>query len=442
MSSNIFFFFCLSQTNWQQYIYKIYNEEEKRQYHIADDKNSSEIWGCGTVNNFKWELLHLWQPPGKQKGCTDSSTSWLSVKLLAVQFCAKTGTFNQSSLAGWLSRTRNFEAPRMLNGASAHVPLFRFFEGSTQVTGTGSTNWRSTNRDVLIRPFLDYLAGSHTRTRCRLFWIWPAATYRMPLFLWILDCHPTIHGPIDTGTNLGQHLRARRGLHVAPWFIHSTGDNAVRNCRPLSQHGDTEVGKEAPLIKVRVPHEILQPKPGTTHFIFDNHYTVLTDDELLREVTGPRIIRAVSWNTCKKYKSIRTQNMKNFNPLVTIHILNRCWWARKLTCKEQNDKTSPRSGRLLIHDRSSCRCSCAKDWYSARPASISLPLTHPISRSPSRSKPNRWKGAWLSPPVMIAGQKQLIPCPMLDRAATFDSAEFVNSSRNFRVSWWNFPRKN
>ena len=40
----------------------------------------------------------------------------------------------------------------------------------------------------------------------------------------------------------------------------------------------------------------------------------------------------------------------------------------------------------------------------------------------------------MSPPILTAGQKQPILCPMLDRGATVDSTEFVNSSRNIGAS--------
>ena len=123
--------------------------------------------------------------------------------------------------------------------------------------------------------------------------------------------------------------------------------------------------------------------------------------------------------------------------MVTIHTLNRCWPARKPACEEQNDRTSPTSGRLLLEDRSICRCSWIKDWYSARQASISLPLIHPRSRSPSNRRPSRCSGARSSLPMMIAGQKQLNPSPILERAATAESSEFVNSSKNLRRSRWN-----
>ena len=126
---------------------------------------------------------------------------------------------------------------------------------------------------------------------------------------------------------------------------------------------------------------------------------------------------------------------KGFSFLLTIHTLNRCW--RKPACEEENDRTSPTLGRLLVEDCSSCRCSWTKDWYSARQASLSLPLIHARSQSPSSKRPSLCSSAWSSPPMMIAGQKQLNHGPILERAATVDSTEFVNSSRNIRASLWN-----
>ena len=127
----------------------------------------------------------------------------------------------------------------------------------------------------------------------------------------------------------------------------------------------------------------------------------------------------------------------NIIALVAIYTLNRCCRARKPACEEQNDRTSPMSGRLLVEDRSSCRCSWTKDWYSDRQPSISLPFTHPRSNRPSSRRPNKWSGAWSSPPMMIAGQKQLKPCPIFERAATVESTEVVNCSKKLRASRWN-----
>ena len=136
------------------------------------------------------------------------------------------------------------------------------------------------------------------------------------------------------------------------------------------------------------------------------------------EATGPRTIRAVSWTSWNNETSyFRLKRSQSFTILVKIHTLNRCWRARKPACKEQNDRTSPTSGRFLVEDRSSCRCSWTKDWFSARQASTSLILIHPLYKSASNKRPSRCSGAWSSPPMMIAGQKQLSPCPILERAA-------------------------
>ena len=160
--------------------------------------------------------------------------------------------------------------------------------------------------------------------------------------------------------------------------------------------------------------------------------------DLSPEAIGPRTVRAVSWNTWNNKTSyFRLKRSQSFSILVTIHTLNRCWRARKPVCKEQNDRTSPTSGRLLVEDRSSCRCSWTKDRYSARQVSISLPLIHPRTKSPSNKRPSICSGAWLSTTMTIAGQKQLNPCPIMEQAATVDNTEFVKSSRNLRASGWN-----
>ena len=156
------------------------------------------------------------------------------------------------------------------------------------------------------------------------------------------------------------------------------------------------------------------------------------------EVIGPRTIRVVWWNTWKnKTIYFRLERSQGSTILATIHTLNRCWRARKPACEEQNDRTSPKSGWFLVEDRSSCRCSWTKNKCSARQASMSPPLIHPRSKSTSNKKPRRCSGAWLSPPIRIAGQKQLKPCPILERAATVDSTDVVNSSTNLRASRWN-----
>ena len=109
--------------------------------------------------------------------------------------------------------------------------------------------------------------------------------------------------------------------------------------------------------------------------------------------------------------------------------------------EEQNDRTSSVSVRLVVYDHSSCRCSCTKDWYSALHASTSLPLVQPVSQSPSKSFLNSWKGATSCPPTIIAGQKQLIPCPMTDLEATVDRIQFTNSPRKQRASRRNSVRR-
>ena len=92
------------------------------------------------------------------------------------------------------------------------------------------------------------------------------------------------------------------------------------------------------------------------------------------------------------------------------------------------------SGRLLVDDNSSCRCSCTNDWYSAVHVSSSLPLVHPFSKIPSKSLLNICKKATSCPPIKIALQKQLKPCHMSNLGATVENRQFTNSSGKRRAS--------
>ena len=97
---------------------------------------------------------------------------------------------------------------------------------------------------------------------------------------------------------------------------------------------------------------------------------------------------------------------------------------RNQPVQSRKKRTSPTSGRLLVDDRSSCCCSSTKDWYSARQTSTSLPLFQPFSGSPSKNLLKSWKGATSSPPITMARQKQLLPCPMTDLEATVERTQF------------------
>ena len=117
-----------------------------------------------------------------------------------------------------------------------------------------------------------------------------------------------------------------------------------------------------------------------------------------------------------------------------IHTSSKRRRARKPACKDQNGRTSPTSGGLLVEDHSSCRCSWTKNFYSAQQTSISLLLIRSRSNTPSNKRPSRCSGARSFAPMKMAGQKQLKPCPILERAATVHSTDLVNSSRNLRAS--------
>ena len=136
-----------------------------------------------------------------------------------------------------------FKPPRQLRRAPADPSLLRFSWRNTQTAGAGSTNTRSADRNLLNPSLFKYAGDPHPTSRCRMFWGRPDTSHRIPIILWIFDYLSTIHSPFDTYTKLSNHLRAGLSLHVAPWFLHSTGSNAVRDHRRLSQHRDTEVRK-------------------------------------------------------------------------------------------------------------------------------------------------------------------------------------------------------
>ena len=72
------------------------------------------------------------------------------------------------------------------------------------------------------------------------------------------------------------------------------------------------------------------------------------------------------------------------------------------------------------------------------PTGLNLTSFDPPSfQKPIHQRSSRCSGLWSSPPMMIAGQKQLNPCPIMEQAATVDSTELVNSSRSLRASRWN-----
>ena len=54
------------------------------------------------------------------------------------------------------------------------------------------------------------------------------------------------------------------------------------------------------------PHGNVHANQGITHFILGSRHTV----QILPEVTGPRTMRVVSWNTGNKNTSVTTQIMK------------------------------------------------------------------------------------------------------------------------------------
>ena len=154
-------------------------------------------------------------------------------------------------------------------------------------------------------------------------------------------------------------------------------------------------------------------------------------------VTGPRTIRAVCWDTSKN----RTIYFRLHQSQISAIFGHDTYFEQKVARENQPAKSKttgrhPRQGESSLNS-TSCRWSRRKDCYSSRQTSISLPLIHPRSKSPSHRRSSWYSGAWSSPPMMIAVQKQLKPWPILERAATVDNTELVNYSRNLRASRWN-----
>ena len=148
-------------------------------------------------------------------------------------------------LLRWHRGTCNLEAS--LHRASTDFLLFGFRRGNTQIAAARNTNWRSSRSNVFNSFLFQLIGDPHTRARCWIFWRWPDATYRIPLFLWNLDCPSPIQSPIHATTNLSHHLRTRCSLHVAPRLKNSTFCDAVTNCCRLSQHSDAKVREKSSL---------------------------------------------------------------------------------------------------------------------------------------------------------------------------------------------------
>ena len=184
------------------------------------------------------------------------------------------------------------------------------------------------------------------------------ATYRIPLFLRVFNHTPPMKGLIHAPTHVSQHLRARRTLHVAPRLKNSAMRDPVRYSCRLSQHSDAGVRKEVPLGEMRTPYKTLYTKDGTVHFICSDHHAIQIDEKSSTTSHWSAHNKSCQLESLEKQDQyFPTQQSRNFTILVTIHTLNRRCRARKPACEEQNNRMSPTSGRLLVEDRSSCRCS-------------------------------------------------------------------------------------
>ena len=318
----------------------------------------------------------------------------------------------------------NFEAS--FNRASTIFPLLGLSWGNTQVAGSRTTEGKDTHRNVFNWPLFHNIGDPYTGSRRWIFWGWPVATYRS------CESWTALRESTAWFTHAQNSVTTweREAVAVYTWLQGSKTSIIVR----LSQIAADSANIAMPVLEKKflwVKCGLLTksctqsraPRISSSQIITRSRLTM----NLSLEVTGPRTI-AVSRNTWKnKTVFFRLKRSQGSTMLVAIQTLNRCWRAQKPACEEQNDRTSPTSGRPFVEDRPSCRCFWTKDWYSARQASFSLPLIHPRSQNPSNKRPSRCSGTWLSLPMTIAGQKQLNPCPILERAATVDSTEFVNS---------------
>ena len=254
------------------------------------------------------------------------------------------------------------------------------------------------------------------------------------------------HHPIPTSRQISEDLACTCWLHNTPWGIHRTWRNVISDSNRFRQHCQAGFREETSLYEVRAPIKVLHTEQDTTQFHLFHGDTIQADSELLITMRWrPTDHKRRQLEHLKQQKLIRRTvqlvGVEATTYLDTLHTLYSFWQARKTACAEQKDRTSPTSGRFLVDDRSSCRCSCTKDWYSSRHASTSLPLVQPFSSSPSMSLFKKWKVATLSPTTTIAGQKQLKPCPMTDLEATVDETQFTNSSRKRRASRRNCGRR-
>ena len=161
-------------------------------------------------------------------------------------------------LLSWWKGSCNLEAS--FRRASTGFPVFGFPRGNTKIAGTRNTNWKSSHRNVFNSSLFHYIGNPHNRPRCWNLWRSPNATYRTPLFPWLLNCPPPIHSLIHTTTNLNHHLPTRCSLHLAPQFKNSTVGDAVKNSCNLSQHKDAKVPNKVSLGEMRTFHELLHAK--------------------------------------------------------------------------------------------------------------------------------------------------------------------------------------
>ena len=248
--------------------------------------------------NPRQRQLQLWQSGLKNRSASTVlfTSPRHSVEMLTVQGCTKTWVLDYSFLARRLRWACNFEASKKLYWAPDQL-LLQFSWRNAQTAGAGSISGRGTDKNVLNSPFFDYIGDSKHRRRRQFFWGWLDTTHRLWQFLWISECPPTIHSPIDKCKNLGDYLRVKRSLHVAPESLAVKLSEVIADlvyiATPASQK------KMRWLICGFPTKSCTQNRaPSTLSSATIARSRLRTN--FSPEVTAPRKMRVISWNTCNK----------------------------------------------------------------------------------------------------------------------------------------------
>ena len=165
----------------------------------------------------------------------------------------------------------------------------------------GQEHWwkeRSQERFELVLPH--YIGAPHNRPRCWIFWRRPDTTYCIPLLLWILDCPPPMHSLIHAGQKFSHHLWTRCCLHVAPRFKKALFVMLSQIAADSANIAMPESEKKFLWANCGLLTKLCTQcrAPPTSSSQIMTRSRLMTN--LSSEVTGPRTMSAVSWNTLGK----------------------------------------------------------------------------------------------------------------------------------------------